>query len=156
VVLREFRGTRSELDFLKFIAEHAQVLEKMVIVLTHGHSPSDPVATNLRTRMASAKWANACCELMIFQTPFPQEGTAWCYLSVALGTKNRKPRTEPKNREPNRKNRADQFRFLIRFQKSRNRNNLGQFGFRVRLTELTRMNRTCFLIPLHNHDFIYA
>nr|CAB3449723.1 unnamed protein product [Digitaria exilis] len=29
VVIREFRGTRSELEFLKFIAEHAQVLEKM-------------------------------------------------------------------------------------------------------------------------------
>ncbi|RCV06308.1 hypothetical protein SETIT_1G152800v2 [Setaria italica] len=82
VVLREFRGTRSELDFLKFIAEHAQVLEKMVIVLTHGHSPSDPIATNLRTKMASAKWANSCCELMIFQSPFHSEGTAWCYLAA--------------------------------------------------------------------------
>lgn len=82
VVLRECRGTRSELDFIKFIAEHAQVLEKMVVVLTHGHSPSGLVGTNLRTKMASAKWANACCELMIFQTPFPQEGTAWCYLAA--------------------------------------------------------------------------
>ena len=82
VVLREFRGTRSELDFLKFIAEQAQVLEKMVIVLTHGHSPSDPVGTNLRTKMASAKWSNARCELMVFQTPFHQEGTAWCYLAA--------------------------------------------------------------------------
>lgn len=82
VVLREFRGTRSELDFLKFIAEHAQVLEKMWIVLIHGHSPSDPVGRNLKTTMASAKWANACCALMISQTPFPQEGTTWCYLSA--------------------------------------------------------------------------
>ena len=82
VVLREFRGTRSELDFLKFIAEQAQVLEKMVIVLTHGHSPSDPIGTNLRTKMASAKWANARCELMIFQSPFHQEGTTWCFLSA--------------------------------------------------------------------------
>ncbi|CAL4888006.1 unnamed protein product [Urochloa decumbens] len=82
VVLREFHGTRSELDFLKFIAEHAQVLEKMVIVLTHGHSPSDPIGANLRAKMASAKWANACCELTIFQTPFHVEGTAWCYLSA--------------------------------------------------------------------------
>uniref|UniRef100_K3YYF8 F-box domain-containing protein n=2 Tax=Setaria italica TaxID=4555 RepID=K3YYF8_SETIT len=82
VVLREFRRTRSELDFLKFIAEHAQVLEKMVLVLTHGHSPSDPIGTNLRTKLASAKWANACCELMIFQTPFHVEATAWCFLSA--------------------------------------------------------------------------
>ncbi|RLM80660.1 F-box/LRR-repeat protein 13-like [Panicum miliaceum] len=82
VVLREFRGTRSELDFLRFIAEQAQVLEKMVIVLTHGHSPSGPVGTNLRAKMSSAKWANARCELMICQTPFHQEGTAWCYLAA--------------------------------------------------------------------------
>ncbi|CAN6238072.1 unnamed protein product [Urochloa humidicola] len=82
VVVREFRGTRSELDFLKYIAEHAQVLEKMVIVLTHGHSPSDPIGTNVRAKMASAKWANACCKLTIFQTPFHIEGTAWCYLSA--------------------------------------------------------------------------
>jgi hypothetical protein len=82
VVFREFRGTRSELDFLKFIAEHAQVLEKMVIVLAHGYSPSDAVGTNLRTKMASSKWANACCELMIFPSPYRQEGTAWCYLAA--------------------------------------------------------------------------
>ncbi|KAG2658242.1 hypothetical protein PVAP13_1KG253000 [Panicum virgatum] len=73
VVLREFRGTRSELDFLKFIAEHAQVLEKMVIVLAHGNSPTDSVGTNLRTKMASANWANPRCELMIFQTLFHQQ-----------------------------------------------------------------------------------
>ncbi|CAN6238073.1 unnamed protein product [Urochloa humidicola] len=82
VVLREFRGTRSELDFLKFIAEHAKVLEKMVIVLTHGHSPSDAIGTNLRTKMASANWANAFCELMIFQSPFRSEGSPWCYLAA--------------------------------------------------------------------------
>ncbi|CAL4969468.1 unnamed protein product [Urochloa decumbens] len=82
MVLREFRGTRSELDFLKFIAEHAKVLEKMVIVLTHGHSPSDAIGTNLRTNMGSANWANACCELMIFQSPFHSEGSVWCYLAA--------------------------------------------------------------------------
>ncbi|CAL4888004.1 unnamed protein product [Urochloa decumbens] len=80
VVLREFHGTRSELDFLKFIAERAQVLEKMVIYMTHGYSPSDQVGTKLKTFMASSKWANACCELMVFQSPFRQEGTPWCYI----------------------------------------------------------------------------
>ncbi|CAO2038437.1 unnamed protein product [Urochloa humidicola] len=80
VVFREFRGTRSELDFLKFIAERAQVLEKMVIYMTHGYSPSDQVGTKLRTFMASSKWASVSCELMVFQSPFRQEGTSWCYL----------------------------------------------------------------------------
>ncbi|GJN36836.1 hypothetical protein PR202_gb25733 [Eleusine coracana subsp. coracana] len=58
LVLREFRGQRCDLDFLKFIAERAQVLEEMVIVLTSGNSPSDQVGTKLKTFMASAKWAN--------------------------------------------------------------------------------------------------
>ncbi|KAL6899767.1 hypothetical protein ACP4OV_006425 [Aristida adscensionis] len=79
LVLREFRGKKSELDFLKFIAKSAQVLEEMVIYMTHGMSPSDQVGTKLRTFMASAKWANGCCKLMVFPSPFHQEGTAWCF-----------------------------------------------------------------------------
>ncbi|KAL6640242.1 hypothetical protein ACP70R_022091 [Stipagrostis hirtigluma subsp. patula] len=78
LVIREFRGSRSELDFLKFIAERAQVLEEMVIYFTHGISPLDRVGAKLRTFMASAKWSNACCKMTVFPCPFDQEGTAWC------------------------------------------------------------------------------
>ncbi|TVU30152.1 hypothetical protein EJB05_21761 [Eragrostis curvula] len=80
LVLREFRGKRSELDFLKFIAEHAQVLEEMVVVMTHGYLPSDQVGAKLRTVMASAKWANGSCRMMVLKSPFDQEGNAWCYI----------------------------------------------------------------------------
>ncbi|TVU30250.1 hypothetical protein EJB05_21860 [Eragrostis curvula] len=80
VVLREFRGKRSELDFLKFIAEHAQVLDEMVIVMTHGYLPSDNVGAKLRVFMASAKWANGCCKMMVLKSPFGEQGTAWCHL----------------------------------------------------------------------------
>jgi hypothetical protein len=38
VVLREYQGQSSEYDVLKFIAEHARVLEKMVIMLKRGLS----------------------------------------------------------------------------------------------------------------------
>ncbi|KAM0925961.1 hypothetical protein ACQ4PT_003832 [Festuca glaucescens] len=38
IVLREYQGHPSEYDFLKFIAEHARVLDKMVIVLKKGLS----------------------------------------------------------------------------------------------------------------------
>ncbi|KAK3157908.1 hypothetical protein QOZ80_2AG0130050 [Eleusine coracana subsp. coracana] len=81
VVLRDFRGKRSELDFLSFIAGRAQVLEKMEIMLTQGNSPSDRVDSKLRTHMASAKWSNGCCELMISQNQADeyQKGTPWCY-----------------------------------------------------------------------------
>ncbi|CAO2038435.1 unnamed protein product [Urochloa humidicola] len=74
LALRAFRGQRCELDFLKFVAERAQVLEEMVIVLVHGCSPSDRVGTKLRTSMASAKWANRSCKLMVLQCPFDKEG----------------------------------------------------------------------------------
>ncbi|KAF0904064.1 hypothetical protein E2562_031743 [Oryza meyeriana var. granulata] len=40
VIIREFRVHKSELDFVKFIAERGQVLEKIVVVLTH--TKNDP------------------------------------------------------------------------------------------------------------------
>ncbi|KAK3154057.1 hypothetical protein QOZ80_2BG0185350 [Eleusine coracana subsp. coracana] len=80
LVLREFRGRKSELEFLKFIAEHAQVLEEMVIVMTHGYSPSDNLGAKLRIFMASAKWANGCCKMMVAKSPLEQQCAAWCYL----------------------------------------------------------------------------
>nr|CAB3471457.1 unnamed protein product [Digitaria exilis] len=80
LVLREFRGRKSELGFLKFIAENAQVLEDMVIVMTHGFSPSDNLGAKLKIFMASAKWANACCKMMVFKSPFPIQATAWCHI----------------------------------------------------------------------------
>ncbi|OEL35964.1 hypothetical protein BAE44_0003014 [Dichanthelium oligosanthes] len=79
LVFRECRGNRNELYFLKFIAEHARVLEEMVIVLTNGCSPSDLVCAKLRTFMACAKWASVCCKLMVFQSSFHQEGTTRCH-----------------------------------------------------------------------------
>ncbi|GJM84954.1 hypothetical protein PR202_ga00671 [Eleusine coracana subsp. coracana] len=80
LVLREFRGRKSELEFLKFIAEHAQVLKEMVIVMTYGYSPSDNLGTKLRIFMAFVKWANGCCKMMVAKSPFEQQCTAWCYL----------------------------------------------------------------------------
>ncbi|KAF0931653.1 hypothetical protein E2562_005608 [Oryza meyeriana var. granulata] len=77
MVLREFRGQRGELDFLKFIAEHAEVLEQMVVVTTSGSA--DRLSASLRAFLASAKWASEGCKLMISRSPFHQEGTAWCY-----------------------------------------------------------------------------
>jgi hypothetical protein len=41
IVLREYRGHSTEYDFLKYIAEHARVLEKMVIVLQKGLSNAE-------------------------------------------------------------------------------------------------------------------
>ncbi|CAL5009426.1 unnamed protein product [Urochloa decumbens] len=81
VILRDFRGRRSELDFLRFVAERAQVLEKMVVEMAHGFSPWDQVGAKLKTFMDAAKWANRCCTLTVSDNPFSEEkGTPWCYL----------------------------------------------------------------------------
>jgi hypothetical protein len=83
LILRGFRGRRSELGFLKFIAERAQVLEKMVVEMAHGVSPSsDQVGAELKAVMACAKWANGLCRLMVsHQSPFCEgKGTPCCYL----------------------------------------------------------------------------
>ncbi|GJM84952.1 hypothetical protein PR202_ga00669 [Eleusine coracana subsp. coracana] len=79
LVLRGFRGRKRELDFLKFVAEHAQVLQEVVIEMTYGYLPSDNLGVKLRIFMASAKWANECCKMMAVKCPFDQEATAWCY-----------------------------------------------------------------------------
>jgi hypothetical protein len=51
-----------------------------VIFMTHGFLPSDNLGAKLRIFMASAKWANGCCKMMVAKSPFPIQGTAWCYL----------------------------------------------------------------------------
>uniref|UniRef100_A0A0E0HR92 F-box domain-containing protein n=1 Tax=Oryza nivara TaxID=4536 RepID=A0A0E0HR92_ORYNI len=80
VIMREFRMQRSELDFLKFIAERGQVLEKVVVVLTHTCSSSaDRLRASLSTFMASTRLANEDCKLIVYESPFPIDATAWCF-----------------------------------------------------------------------------
>uniref|UniRef100_A0A0E0PY67 F-box domain-containing protein n=1 Tax=Oryza rufipogon TaxID=4529 RepID=A0A0E0PY67_ORYRU len=80
VIMREFRMQRSELDFLKFIAGRGQVLEKVVVVLTHTCSSSaDRLRASLSTFMASTRLANEDCKLIVYESPFPIDATAWCF-----------------------------------------------------------------------------
>lgn len=80
VIIREFRIHRSELDFVKFIAERGQVLEKIVIVLAQSYSSSaDRLRSSMRTFMASVKLANEDCKVIVCESPFPSDGTAWCF-----------------------------------------------------------------------------
>ncbi|CAN6170025.1 unnamed protein product [Urochloa humidicola] len=77
-VFEEFRGKRSELSLLKFIAETAQVLEKMVVVVTcKSFSSVDDVKANLKP-LTSVKWANEGCKLSVFMSPVSERGSpAW-------------------------------------------------------------------------------
>ncbi|CAL5047701.1 unnamed protein product [Urochloa decumbens] len=74
-VFEQFRGKRSELSLLKFIAETAQVLEKMVVVVTcRSFSSVDDVKANLKP-LTSAKWANGDCKLSVFMSPVSEGGS---------------------------------------------------------------------------------
>ena len=77
-VFQEFRGKKSELAFLKFIAERAQVLEKMVVmVASKFFSSADAVNDKLKP-LTSAIWASKDCKLIVFKSPSSDEASpAW-------------------------------------------------------------------------------
>ncbi|TVU11300.1 hypothetical protein EJB05_44876, partial [Eragrostis curvula] len=73
LVFHGFQGKRSEVAFLKFVAENAQVLEKMVIVMCSGSfSVENDVNVKLRP-LTSAKWACKGVQLTILKSPVCEE-----------------------------------------------------------------------------------
>ncbi|KAF7032790.1 hypothetical protein CFC21_043927 [Triticum aestivum] len=70
VFFYEFRGSRSEVAFLKFIAERGRVLEQMVVVVAKEcFSPGgDGVIAKLKP-LNSAKWNSKGCKLELFKSP---------------------------------------------------------------------------------------
>jgi hypothetical protein len=67
-VFLEFRGRRSELAFLKFIAERAKVLEKMVVMVSSACISSGDGVTAKLQPLVSAKWASKGCKLIVFKS----------------------------------------------------------------------------------------
>lgn len=56
VVFKNFRGNRSEVVFLRFVVERAQLLQKMVVVLADGNPASEEgVAAKLKPLACSTK-----------------------------------------------------------------------------------------------------
>ncbi|VAH68564.1 unnamed protein product [Triticum turgidum subsp. durum] len=70
VFLYKFRGSRSEVAFLKFIAERGRVLEQMVVVVAKEcFSPgSDGLNAKLKP-LTNAKWNSKACKLELFKSP---------------------------------------------------------------------------------------
>uniref|UniRef100_A0A453GHS8 FBD domain-containing protein n=1 Tax=Aegilops tauschii subsp. strangulata TaxID=200361 RepID=A0A453GHS8_AEGTS len=70
VFFYEFRGSRSEVAFLKFIAERGRVLEQMVVVVAKEcFSPGgDGVIAKLKP-LTNAKWNSKGCKLELFKSP---------------------------------------------------------------------------------------
>uniref|UniRef100_N1QY83 Uncharacterized protein n=1 Tax=Aegilops tauschii TaxID=37682 RepID=N1QY83_AEGTA len=70
VFFYEFRGSRSEVAFLKFIAETGRVLEQMVVVVAaECFSPGDDGVNAKLKPLTGAKWNSKACQLELFKSP---------------------------------------------------------------------------------------
>ncbi|VAH84503.1 putative FBD-associated F-box protein At5g56440 isoform X1 [Triticum dicoccoides] len=80
VFFYEFQGLRSEVAFLKFIAERGRVLEQMVVVVaSECFSSGDNVNAKLKP-LISAKWSNKACKVELFKSPLDNVGgPAYCH-----------------------------------------------------------------------------
>ncbi|KAF7007202.1 hypothetical protein CFC21_041284 [Triticum aestivum] len=69
VFIYEFHGSRSEVAFLKFIAETGRVLEHMVLLVANEcfSSGDDNVRAKLKP-LASVKWNNQACKVQLFKS----------------------------------------------------------------------------------------
>ncbi|TVU42522.1 hypothetical protein EJB05_08934, partial [Eragrostis curvula] len=75
LVFHDFQGKKSEIAFLKFIAEKAQMLEMMVIMLCPGcFSLENDVNAKLRP-LTTAKWACKNFKLIVLKSPVCEEGS---------------------------------------------------------------------------------
>ncbi|KAK3136254.1 hypothetical protein QOZ80_5BG0430450 [Eleusine coracana subsp. coracana] len=72
LVFQEFRGMKSELLFLKFIAENAQALEKMVIILASEYFSS---GIDANVTLKSVKWASEDHKLIVLNSPVADSGS---------------------------------------------------------------------------------
>ncbi|XP_020147646.1 F-box/FBD/LRR-repeat protein At1g13570-like [Aegilops tauschii subsp. strangulata] len=69
VFFYEFCGSRSEVVFLKFIAERGRALEQMVVVVaSECFSSGGNVSAKLKP-LISAKWLSKACKLQLFKSP---------------------------------------------------------------------------------------
>ncbi|KAL6629981.1 hypothetical protein ACP70R_029746 [Stipagrostis hirtigluma subsp. patula] len=77
LVLREFQGEQSELDFLMYIAENARVLEKLVLVMKIGrYSRPEEVVVKLMA-LDSARWASGDSKLRSLLSRLRDGGCIW-------------------------------------------------------------------------------
>lgn len=74
VVFYELQGSRNEVVFLKFIAERAEMLEKMVIVVSYKFLTSGVDVKATLKPLTCAKWANGDCELQVFKSTITESG----------------------------------------------------------------------------------
>ncbi|TVU07298.1 hypothetical protein EJB05_47348 [Eragrostis curvula] len=78
LALHDFRGERSELAFLKYFVESAQMLNRLVVVFAKGFLRSVAEADKVKT-LFSGKEATEGCTLQVCESVFPEGGGIWDY-----------------------------------------------------------------------------
>ncbi|XP_047087612.1 uncharacterized protein LOC124699342 [Lolium rigidum] len=71
VVFKNFQGDQSELCFLKFFLERAQMLQELVIVYGKGYFSSTTEANSRVKSLFDTTWASKCCSLLLYESKFP-------------------------------------------------------------------------------------
>ncbi|KAM0887333.1 hypothetical protein ACQ4PT_029141 [Festuca glaucescens] len=77
MVFYGFRGERSELSFLKFFLESAQMLTKLVIVVSKGTFTSVTEVSSKVKPLFAAKWASKECSLLVLESAFQGGEDKW-------------------------------------------------------------------------------
>jgi hypothetical protein len=76
LVIHGFRGKKSELAFVKFIAERAQVLEKMVLILSPECFPSVSDVKAKLNPLTTAQWVSKDFKVILLRNPDREEDAA--------------------------------------------------------------------------------
>ncbi|WVZ84041.1 hypothetical protein U9M48_031119 [Paspalum notatum var. saurae] len=79
LVYHDFRGEKSELAFLKFFVERAQILERLVIVCANGCFNSMAEANSKVKTLFAGKKDTKCCALQVVESALGEGGIPWNY-----------------------------------------------------------------------------
>ncbi|TVU07304.1 hypothetical protein EJB05_47354, partial [Eragrostis curvula] len=77
LAFHDFRGERSELAFLKFFIENAQMLKTLVLQFAHGYVSSETEAKSQVNALFSGKRGAASCKVMVCQNRLEEGGDFW-------------------------------------------------------------------------------
>ncbi|CAO2203272.1 unnamed protein product [Urochloa humidicola] len=77
MIFRDFRGERSELAFLKFFLESAQVLKELIIVFGKGSFTSMMEANSKVKHLFAAKRASQVCSILLIESALEEGEDKW-------------------------------------------------------------------------------
>ena len=78
--VHDFRGERSELAFLKFFIESAQMLNVLVVVYANGFFSSRGEANSKVKALFAGRKATQSCKVVVCESRFSEGGSRWDFV----------------------------------------------------------------------------